>query len=240
MLALIDGDIVCYRAAASVPDGDPEWIATSRVERTIKELLEAIGADNYRLFLTGTDNFRYNVDPEYKANRKDKPRPQYLPVCRDFVYDYYNAEIVDGYEADDALAMNQTEDTIIASIDKDLLQVPGRHYNFVKGEWQHVTPLEGLRSFYRNLLIGDTSDNIRGVDGIGKVKAARYVNVQDTEEQMFEVVHELYNDPERLLKNGKLMWLWRFPEDIWSQSQTLFSRLESTTEPEQEARPESS
>ena len=53
----------------------------------------------------------------------------------------YGAQVIDGMEADDALALAQTDKTAIATIDKDLLMVVGRHYNYVKQTWQDVTCL---------------------------------------------------------------------------------------------------
>jgi hypothetical protein len=103
----------------------------------------------------------------------------------------------------------------ICSIDKDLKQIPGKHYNWRKDEFDIVSPVDGLRSFYRNLLIGDTADNIFGVDGIGKVKAGRIINDLDNEEDMFRAVQALYNNDARLLMNGQCMWLWRKEDDLW-------------------------
>lgn len=239
MIALIDGqgDIIAFRCAASAED-DEDWVATSRIEKLLEDIFKATAAESHKIFLTGKNNFRYQIDPEYKANRKDKPKPKWLSLCRDFLASEYNAQVTDGYEADDALAMEQTTDTVVVSTDKDLLQIPGMHYRFVKGEWIDIDQIDGLQHFYRNLLIGDTSDNIRGVDGIGKVRAGKLIDPLYTEGDMFEVVRHYYNDDERLLRNGKLMHLWRFQNDVWSKSETLFGASESTTEPEPEVEPE--
>jgi hypothetical protein len=71
--------------------------------------------------------------------------------------------LTDGFEADDALALAQTEDTIICSIDKDLLMVPGRHYNWRKEEFTDVTYESGVKWFCTQLLQGDWStDSIIG------------------------------------------------------------------------------
>ena len=223
--ALVDGDIVAYRVAA-VSEYEDDWIATSRIDKLLDEIFKQTDSDHSIVYISGGINYRYSIDPNYKANRKDKVDPRWRQLCKDYLVDEYNAVITDGIEADDALATNQTDETIICSIDKDLLQVPGRHYNFVKGEHIDVSPVEGLQSFYRNLLIGDAVDNIRGVDRVGKVKAARYIDPLLTEEEMFQVVYELYSDPERLLRNGKLMWLQRLPGDIWNNAASLFSLQE--------------
>ena len=69
--------------------------------------------------------------------------------------------------------MDTKEPCVIVSLDKDLKQVPGLHYNFVKKEFDTVTPQQGLINFYTQFLVGDTSDNIRGCTGIGPVKARK-------------------------------------------------------------------
>jgi len=79
--------------------------------------------------------------------------------------------------------------------------IPGRHYNLVKKEFYDVDELEGLRSLYRSALVGDVADNIKGVKGIGPVKAAAIINPLTEEKDMYNAVCKLYNDPERLDMN---------------------------------------
>ena len=197
------------------------------------EILRSTQADTYKLFISGGVNFRYSIFPEYKANRT-QPKPRWLQMCKDYLVKEWEGVYTNGIEADDALAMAQTEETVICSIDKDMLQVPGKHYNFVKGIFIDVSELGGLHSFYRNLLIGDTSDNIRGVDGLGKVKSAKLIDPQDNEQDMFDIVREQYNNDTRLLMNGKLMWLHRYEGDLWNNATNLFSNSALNTQHEEE------
>lgn len=181
-------------------------------------ILQTTESDTMEIYISGPDNFRYGIYPEYKANRKGKPDPLYRQDANAYLVERYGGLVTIGYEADDALAMSGTvhgADAIICSIDKDLKQIAGRHYNWRKDEFDVVDPIEGLRSFYRGLLIGDTADNIRGVDRIGVVKAGRIINDLESEEDMFLAVQTMYNDDTRLLMNGQLMWLWRKENDVW-------------------------
>lgn len=213
MTALIDADIVAYRCSA-VSENDPVDVACVRTDLMMRDILAL--EEQYIAFLTGKDNFRYKLNPEYKANRKDKPRPIHLPACRDFLIQEYKATVIDGYEADDALGWNQTNETTIFSIDKDLLMIPGCHYNFVKKEFSEVSELEGLKSFYRQALIGDTSDNIFGVKGIGKVKAGKEIDHLETEKEMYETVARLYDgDNKRLVMNLNCLWIQRKQGQLW-------------------------
>jgi 5'-3' exonuclease len=216
MQALIDGDIVCYRCAASANDQDVE-IALLRVDQMMQDILTETQASSYRVFIGGDSNFRYQYYPEYKATRRTKPRPQWLQACQDYLIKNWNAEITNGYETDDALGMYQTSETIICSIDKDLLQIPGRHYNFVNHEFITVDPFEGLRSFYWQLLKGDRTDDVWGLSGVGSVKAWKYLEGCETEEEMLNVARALYQDDLLLDKYAKCLWLWRFEGDVWDK-----------------------
>jgi DNA polymerase-1 len=220
--ANIDGDIVAYRAAASCEKRekgnlvalDPEPIALLRADRTMRDILEETRAPKYELYLSGDTNFRKQVNPEYKANRKEE-KPVHLNAVKDFLVREWNASTTQGYEADDALGFNQTANTVICTIDKDLLMVEGNHYNFVKKEWQTVTALEGLQHFYRQALIGDTVDNIFGIRGLGPAKSAKIINHLDNEKDMYNAVCKLYNDPDRLDMNLNCLWIWRNEWELW-------------------------
>lgn len=215
MISLLDADIVCYRAAAS-SEGDPEEIALLRTNKMMRDIIEETGASGYLAFLSGPNNFRKEIYPEYKANRKDVVKPIHLVACRQFLCAEWNAIVTDGYEADDALGMYQNEETVICSIDKDLLMIPGNHYNFVKKEFYSVDELEGLRSLYRSALVGDKADNIHGVRGIGKVKAAKLIDVLTDEKDMYNTCCQLYNDVDRLDTNLDCLWVWRELNERWS------------------------
>lgn len=215
-VVLVDGDIVAYRCAASA-ENDPLEVAILRADKLMRDIIEATAADAYVASLTGTGNFRYEIYPAYKANRKDKVAPVHLLAVQNFLIDEWKATPSDGIEADDVLGILQHEDqTVIASIDKDLLMIPGRHYNFVKNEFYEVDYLSGLKHFYKQALIGDTSDNIFGVSQIGKVKAAKLIDHLETEKDMYNTVCKLYNDPDRLEMNLDCLWIQREEGQRWS------------------------
>ena len=214
MLALIDADIVAFRCAASA-EAEPEEVALLRTEGMMQEILN--GSDTFVCYLTGPNNFRKKINPEYKANRKDKPKPIHLAICREFLIDQYDAKVTDGFEADDALGMAQTNESVIYSIDKDLLMIPGCHYNFVTKTYKEVDELEGLKSFYRSMLVGDRSDNIKGVEGIGPVKAGKLIDPCTTEEEMMHIVIDYYSDPARYIMNADCLWIWRALDEIYTK-----------------------
>jgi len=216
MKALIDADIVAYRVACTLEEDDAEDFVYARAEDLIDNILVNTEATEYRLFLTGKNNFRYTIYPEYKAHRP-KEKPFWLEKCRQYLIATFNAEVVDGQEADDALGIAQTEDTIICSIDKDLLMIPGRHYNFVKDEFQEVTNDSGMRHFYMQCLTGDRSDNIKGIEQIGPKKAEKILVGCVTEQELFNAVREAYSNDEEFLMNGRVLWIRRKENEDWKE-----------------------
>lgn len=186
------------------------------MEELIHRILETTQADSYNFYLSAgrLDTFRAKINPSYKAHRT-QPKPKHYEFLKNYLIDIWKAEVAVNEEADDRLGIeqlrntkefnfqlqnpdrtNQNDETIICSIDKDLLQIPGLHYNFVKDVFTCVTPEEGLLFFYKQLLIGDVADNIKGVGGIGPKKADKLLNdlLGAPEEEIFEVVQESYRD----------------------------------------------
>ena len=223
MRALLDGDIYAFRPAAASENEDVQ-IAIWRMEEMIDNTLAETGADSLSIFLSGENNFRYDIYPEYKANRP-KERPRHLKALKQYLVEKYNAQVADGCEADDLLGIEQcsSTDTIICSLDKDLRMIPGNHYSFeISGKgWtrpaEHLTvsPTEGLRHFYTQVLTGDPADNIKGAAGIGKIKAGRILNDLSTELEMFAAVRDYFSCDEELLITGQCLWIMRRPNERW-------------------------
>jgi 5'-3' exonuclease len=97
------------------------------------------------------------------------------------------------------------------SLDKDLDQVSGWHYNFVKKNKYFITEAEGLLNFYMQFLVGDSVDNIKGARGIGP-KKARILLEDKTEPEMWATVVEHLGE-ERAIENGHLLYMLRHKED---------------------------
>ena len=222
MIALIDHDLVVFRCAASA-EQDDLGIAIYRAEALLDELLTKTGATEYRAFLTGKDNFRKTIYPEYKANRT-APKPIHLEALREYALEKMNAEMApDTLEADDALGINQTDDTIIVSLDKDLLMIPGKHFSWeIKGKgwskpdrWLDQTELGGLKLFFEQCLKGDSSDNIKGIAGIGLKRAQDILTGKETEQELFDVVRASYSNDEEFIMNASVLWIMRHEGDVW-------------------------
>lgn len=222
---LVDADIIAYRAAFSAKD-EPEKQARQKVDDICSGIMyDCFYPINYTLgqnawfYLTGSGNFRKDLATikVYKGQRP--PKPEHLPTTRDQLVQQWGAEIVEGQEADDAIGIKATElkgDCTIVSIDKDLLMIPGTHYNFVKKEWTAVSQEKGDYFFYKQLLTGDQVDNIQGVPGIGPKKAEKAYEGCTTVQEMYAKALEMYKgDADALLENARLLWLRRYEGEMW-------------------------
>lgn len=255
MIALIDGDILVYRVGFASQDVEVGY-AVARMDKMIADICRALDTHEFELYLTSDDhsNFRYEIYPEYKANRK-ADKPKWYPELRAYLTQLETTTVVYGKEADDALADRQTDkiaelerdksrnendgraESCICSIDKDLDQVPGEHYDFVKDVRYTTTVESGLRFFYYQLLRGDPTDNIQGIEGVGPVGAAKILaGLESTESVLFRAVRQKYQDTykkrgdELMLLNGRLLKiggnLWQFPESEDTNETNLQSEAE--------------
>lgn len=173
------------------------------------------------LFISGRNNFRDEVATikPYKGNRPDRK-----PAAYDDITDWLREQgaiVSDGVEADDLLSINQTEDTVICSVDKDLLQVPGHHYDFVKDEFCEIDEIQGWYNLCVQILAGDPTDNIQGIPKIGVKKAEKILDGLETQEDMLAAVkaaYELhYGDSweEFFNENAILVYMLRYNGDYW-------------------------
>lgn len=157
-------------------------------------------------FTTCKKNFRYAIDSEYKANRKGKGN-KWVNKLRAYLLDYLdNSFASDEYEADDLIYFNtqllDINDYIVCSIDKDLKQIEGLHFdyyqvkikdsfdNYIFNEYGkeikmrkgfvEVSKLDAENLIFEMMLTGDVSDNIKGIYGIGKKKAEKLLKDKST------------------------------------------------------------
>lgn len=220
MKALIDGDILVYRIGFASED-EPESIAIARCSEFIEDLILFNGFGEYQGYLTGKTNFRNEiaVTAPYKGNRKSA-KPKHYQLLRDYMESAWSFTMIEDQEADDAIGITAYEMEVgeycICSIDKDLDMLRGDHYNFVKDERYFITEEEGIKNFYKQLLMGDRVDNIIGIKGIGTVKAERLLKECKNENEMYLAILEAYEgNAERVLENGRLLWIRRQPLQLW-------------------------
>lgn len=218
-IAVIDGDLVAFRCAASCEEEDEDFIVKARCDSFIDEIITATGATSYEVWLSGSNNFRKEVYPEYKANRVDSYRPKWEKVAKDFLREQHNARTIDGAEADDALGYRTVElgeDAVCVTNDKDNKQTPGLHYDPAKKVLFRATEEDGFRFFCYQLLVGDPVDNLKGVVGIGPKKAEKILQDHDPEEWL-TIIEDMYPCSEAFEQAAKCTWIWRKEGDIWQR-----------------------
>ncbi len=220
--ALIDGDLIVYRAGFGAQLGEPVENSLHNAKNIIQKILESSGAPEFRLFLTGKDNFRdiVSVTRKYKGNRDSAHKPEFYKELREYLVNAWAAEVVDGMEADDAVSILQHQlieeghNPLLVSIDKDLKQVSGWHYNWIKDHTYFVDQDDADRWFWEQCLTGDVVDNIVGCEGIGAKKAAKILEGKSIEEMEIAVQRtykEVYGKDwyEKYTEMGMLVYMLR-------------------------------
>ena len=151
------------------------------IDHMMNEIRRETMTDDIYVAVKGHGNFRKDIFPEYKANRPtlQPDLKKALEYAHKYMVDKHGAIMANGMEADDLVSiwayecMGTDKDYVVVGIDKDLLQIPGNHYNFVKKEHVDVDNDTADYNLMRQCLVGDTSDNIKGIKGIGVKKAER-------------------------------------------------------------------
>jgi len=222
--ALVDADIFVYRVGYATENED-ETRAINTMAESLEDLLMVdLNVETWEIFITGKGNFRYDiaVTAPYKGNRKSE-KPKHYHLLREYLEKAWDAHVATGIEADDAISIKATEmgtDSVIVTIDKDLNQVPGWHYNFVKKDLFFVTEEEGILSFYKQMLTGDDVDNIKGVRGIGPKKADKLLDAK-SEKEMWDICVEHLGSEERAIENAHLLWMLRYQDERFVPPQEL-------------------
>lgn len=201
-------------------DPSPSKVWKGNANAMLKSILEQTEASDHTLYFTGKGNFRETIYPEYKANRKGMDKPLCYKKLKEYLCDNYTCETVQGIEADDALGINQEEDTIICSLDKDLDMIPGWHYNWNKKEVFEINKADADLNFWLQVLTGDMTDNIVGLRGVGPKTAFKLLsacNHYDTPNYFTKCYFEYFKRDriEDLETNCELLWIQRGTDSLW-------------------------
>ena len=203
----IDGDLFIYRCANACAE-EPVFIACSTMDKMLGSILMAFPEVGYQVYLSGasSENYRhqYAITAPYKGNRKQE-KPKHYDALRQYLMDDWGATMSHGNEADDTISIDYTtrwkahcknpESTsvpCVVSVDKDFDQLTGLRYDFVKEELVWKTQHEANLNLYRQVMEGDTADNVKGIFGVGKVKAAKFLAECNTPKEMYDVCVEKF------------------------------------------------
>ena len=187
-ILLVDADITAYHAVAGAEEeiqwDEDTWIihtdlslAKEKFNRNIDKYRDELKCDEYKLCFSDSQNFRKQIYPQYKGNRKDR-KPVGYSAFKQWAMETHPSFSKPTLEADDCLGILSTKlkgEAIIVSMDKDLMQIPGKFYRLGidgNGEMLEITEKAGDEFFLTQCLTGDVTDGYPGCKGIGPAKAA--------------------------------------------------------------------
>lgn len=202
-VALIDGDLLAFRASSSVQK-DIEWEdglwtchafiddAIAQFRNLLEEIkdsawnIEGLQFDDFRFAFTDRKNFRYDVLPTYKSNRKGNRKPTCYKAMCDYIVKNYESLTLPNLEGDDVLGIWATEPTdeyrVIISMDKDFKTIPGNFFDFGRLEYYSNSKNDAYYWHIYQTLVGDTTDGYKGCPSYGAVKTKRLLATVSPEE----------------------------------------------------------
>lgn len=203
----------------------PVEFALQAAKTTIEAILVALEPSGWSLILSGETNFRDTIATtrKYKGNR-DR-RPAHYEAVEEYLKNVWKATVTDGIEADDAIGIGMSEhpdDGLIVSTDKDLDQIAGWHYNWVDGRAYFVTPKDADFNLFTQVIAGDPTDNVPGVEGVGVVGAkdalAGSTCSKELADRAFSLYRDRYGDKayDYFLEQGTLVYILRSKDDNFS------------------------
>ncbi|WP_181349803.1 DNA polymerase I [Thalassobacillus sp. CUG 92003] len=217
-LVLIDGNSIAYRAFFALPLlNNDKGVYTNAIYGFTTMLLKILEEDRPTHMLVAFDagktTFRHETYKEYKGGRQKTPPElsEQLPLLKElldaFSIPHYQLE---QYEADDIIGtlVKQAEasgmDTNVISGDKDLLQLVSDKTSVTLTK-KGITNVEAYDPAFMmekmelrpdqiidlKALMGDSSDNIPGIPGVGEKTAVKLLKQYDTIEAIFEHIDQV-------------------------------------------------
>jgi len=236
MIAIIDGDVLLY---ISIWGAETKEEAHTNFNSLFDAIIEETFSEDYVMALGGPDNFRVDLYSEYKANRSKSKltRPDwFLDLKSDIEKDYDNCLLTDYCEADDMVrtwaedCRKSNKDFVVVSVDKDLDCIEGKHYNPRRGELYEVNNYDANFHYWKQILMGDSTDNIPGLPGIGPKKAEKILKEswKDFKTTVCTAYADHYGREEGynfLIANGRLIHIWRHIGDYFKIDRDVYYDL---------------
>ena len=251
-LVILDGHGIIYRAYFAVREplvvrrSGEVVTAVYGFVNTMLRVLDELKPTHLAVAMDAKGpTFRHEADASYKAHRRETPEdlPPQIERCKE-VMRAFNIPMyeVPGFEADDVLATLADEaasediETWIATLDSDLVQLvrPGVSvlmYRPYQRDTVRYDSVEKVRDRYGidpiqiidfKGLVGDTSDNIPGVPGIGEKTAVKLLNEYNTIEEIYDHLddvmpkraHKALAENEEIARHSKMMATIRHDVEI--------------------------
>ena len=219
----IDADSIIYRIALKTDISLKK--AMEYYDRAIEEIQWETCSGRVYVALKGEGNFRYDIEPDYKGQRKvsnvDEAVVERRKDLNEYAYSLGHFKS-DNCEADDVVSiwaqqsLDAKEHYVIAHIDKDIDMVEGWHYNFTKETLYYICKDQGYRKMCLQMLTGDSTDNIQGLVGIGPKKAEKLLD-DVPQPDMLDKVREAWEEahPEDWQDRLEVCWNLLYMRRNW-------------------------
>jgi len=219
----IDADSIIYRIALKTDISLKK--AMEYYDRAIEEIQWETCSGRVYVALKGEGNFRYDIEPDYKGQRKvsnvDEAVVERRKDLNEYAYSLGHFKS-DNCEADDVVSiwaqqsLDAKEHYVIAHIDKDIDMVEGWHYNFTKETLYYICKDQGYRKMCLQMLTGDSTDNIQGLVGIGPKKAEKLL-ADVPQPDMLDKVREAWEEahPEDWQERLEVCWNLLYMRRNW-------------------------
>lgn len=196
-VVLIDADSLMY--FSSYGSEEDQLLSETKLSEKIYDILNIVGqsynVEKYYVFVKGKNNFRYKIFSAYKKNRPAKH--PIIDILNQYLVENFQAIESHNAEADDyVFSYSQFPPykgrAIICSVDKDMLQIPGIHYDYQKNKYHHISEEDGSYNLAIQMIMGDAADGIQGLKGYGPVKAQKLVSKGMTTYQYIKTILKEY------------------------------------------------
>lgn len=247
--------IDCVKTVKAEPEAHVRQMVRVQVDSVIRDVRQKFGIDRRDLrvdiYLSEGSNYRDTVATlkPYKGNRDKLHKPVHYKTVEAELRERYKVIDAVGYEADDAVSIaahrmrKDGQRFVVATIDKDLDQIPGTHYDYMKKVFYEVKDEDGARWFWQQVLSGDGTDNIGGCCKIGPKRAEtligaweddllahgaddvewdlalwrHVVSVYEKQRSAEGCYYAGKSDMEAVaLENARLVYLQREPGELWT------------------------
>ena len=224
-IILVDGSSYLYRAYHALPPltsskGHPTGAIRGVISMIKKILVDHPHSPIAVVFDAKGKNFRHDMYKEYKANRP--PMPDDLVLQIKPIHEIVKALgikllMVEGVEADDVIgtlafqAQEKKLDTVISTGDKDMTQLVCKNVKVVNTMKDELLDINGVKRKFGVLpeqivdylaLIGDSSDNVPGVDKVGPKTAVKWIQEYQNIETIIKNAENITGKVGENLRNG--------------------------------------
>ena len=224
MKNIIDGDVILHFC---FPNDRKDTLrdAVDRYKEHRDSVLASTFTSEYTMCLsTDGANFRKNLYPTYKAQRKSAERPKfYLPLKAWVLENDPNATGSPGGEADDEMLIiaadcaDAGESFCLSSVDKDLRTFPSTYFNLRTRSIDHYDADYAMNFILEQFITGDSVDGIAGLYGFGPRKTAKYLDQFPTNWEKGEGIKNLWEqhkDLDAFESDANLVFIRRRHEDL--------------------------